>query len=195
MKFSNRCLDKKSTAIIQSWIDELDVTVEIKKPRSSKLGDFKVKEDRFFVSINNNLNRYSFLITLTHELAHAFVYKKHKNNVAPHGIEWRLTFKSMLLNFMSPDYFPQDILQVLSLYIKKPKASTLTDIDLSRVLKTYNKEQSLCVLDIKEGNKFRINTGRIFIKGKKLRKRFKCIEDQTNKIYLFHPLTEISFVQ
>lgn len=195
MKFSNICPDKKSTAIIQSWIDELDVTVEIKKPRSSKLGDFKVKENRFFVSINNNLNPYSFLITLTHELAHAFVYKRYQNKVAPHGREWQLIFKSMLLNFMSPDYFPQDILQVLSLYIKKPKASTLTDVDLSRVLKTYNKEKSLCVLEIKEGNKFRINSGRIFIKGPKLRKRFKCIEEQTNKIYLFHPLTEISFVQ
>ena len=120
-------LPQASISQIQYWINELGVIVQLRNPRKTKLGDFKVQGKDMFISINNNLNPYSFLITLTHELAHAFVYIRYKNRIKPHGREWQLTFKSMLLNFMSPDYFPHDILQALSLYIKKPTASTLTD--------------------------------------------------------------------
>ena len=187
-------LPQASISQIQYWINELGVIVQLRNPRKTKLGDFKVQGKDMFISINNNLNPYSFLITLTHELAHAFVYIRYKNRIKPHGREWQLTFKSMLLNFMSPDYFPHDILQALSLYIKKPTASTLTDISLASVLKTYDKHQTLSVSEVIEGKKFTTNEGRIFIKGPKLRKRFKCIEYQTHKVYLFHPLTEINLL-
>ena len=64
---------EKSRQLLQYWIAELNVHVRIAKPRSTKLGDFKVTGNQMSISINNNLNKYSFLITLTHELAHAFV--------------------------------------------------------------------------------------------------------------------------
>ncbi len=188
----NSLLPPASISQIQSWIHQLGVIVELSKPRKTKLGDFKVQGRDMFISINNNLNPYSCLITLTHELAHAFVYIRYKNRIKPHGREWQLTFKSMLLHFMSPDYFPHDILQVLSLYIKKPTASTLTDVSLSTVLKVYDAHQTLSISEITKGEKFKTNKGRIFIKGPQLRKRFKCIEYQTNNVYSFHPLTEIT---
>jgi hypothetical protein len=38
---------------------------------------------------------------------------------------------------------------------------------------------------------FDIGEGRIFKKGKKLRKRFQCVEVETGKLYLFSPIYEV----
>jgi len=186
---------EKSITQLQYWIDELAVFIKLTKPRKTKLGDFKIHKGKLVISINNNLNSYSFLITLTHELAHAFVYKNHKNTKDPHGKKWQLMFKSMLLNFLTPDYFPKDILEVLSLHIRKPNASTLSDIKLSSVLKTYDTYKTIIISDINEGEEFNLSNGRSFIKGPKLRKRYRCIEKHTKKVYLFHPLADVSRVQ
>ena len=180
---------------INHWMNELDVHVKITNPRKTKLGDFKVVKDSLYISINNDLNPYSFLITLTHELAHAFVYVKHKRGVAPHGSQWQETFKSMMLNFLNPTIFPDDVLKALSVYLKQPKASTLTDMNLAAVLKKYDFVKALTISDIAEKSIFSIPNGKIFKKGKQLRKRYKCIECTTNKVYLFHPFAEVIPVQ
>ena len=180
---------------INHWMNELDIHVKITNPRETKLGDFKVVKDSLYISINNDLNPYSFLITLTHELAHAFVYVKHKRGVAPHGSQWQETFKSMMLNFLNPTIFPDDVLKALSVYLKQPKASTLTDMNLAAVLKKYDFVKAITISDIAEKSIFSIPNGKIFKKGKQLRKRYRCIECTTNKIYLFHPFAEVIPVQ
>ena len=180
---------------INHWMNELDVHIKITNPRKTKLGDFKVVKDSLYISINNDLNPYSFLITLTHELAHAFVYVKHKRGVAPHGSQWQETFKSMMLNFLNPTIFPDDVFKALSVYLKQPKASTLTDMNLAAVLKKYDFVKALTISDIAEKSIFSIPNGKIFKKGKQLRKRYRCIECTTNKIYLFHPFAEVIPVQ
>ena len=185
----------KSVQLLQCWIDDLNVKVVISSPRKTKLGDFKVKNQKMVISVNNNLNPYSFLITFTHELAHAFVFKKHKNKVLPHGVSWKLTFKSMLLNFLSPEFFPDDVLKVLSKHIINPKASTFSDLELVKVLRKYDNQSLLTISDIEEGGEFSLTNGKIFIKGKQLRKRFRCVQQKTNKVYLFHPFAEVIAVQ
>ena len=180
---------------IKHWITELDVQLKITAPRKTKLGDFKGVNNTMYISINNDLNPYSFLITLTHELAHAFVYIAHKRGVAPHGKQWQDTFKAMMLNFLNPTIFPNDVLKVLSMHLKQPKASTLTDINLASVLKKYDQVKVLTISDIADESIFSISNGKIFKKGKQLRKRFRCIECASNKVYLFHPLAEVTLVQ
>jgi SprT protein len=186
-------IPSESRVVLQAWIDELGVDLLISSPRKTKLGDFKVRHGKLSISINNNLNLYSFLITLTHELAHAFVYQKHSNTVLPHGEQWKATFKAMLLNFLH--LFPEDINKALSLYLLNPKASTLTDVRLSTVLRKYDKLRGITITDIVEGDKFSTSNGKEFQKGKKLRKRFICKEKDTNRVYLFHPLAEVSRIQ
>ena len=182
---------KKSNKLLQCWIDELNVIVKISRPRKTKLGDFKVRGNQMSISINNNLNEYLFLITLTHELAHAFVFKKYQNTVKPHAKSWQLTFKSLILNFLTPDYFPEDILKVLSRHMINPKASTFSDLELVKVLKKYEQVKTFTLSDLTVGEFFKIPSGKIFVKGEKNRKRYKCIECKTNKMYLFHPFAEV----
>ncbi len=182
---------EKSRPLLQFWINKLNVKIKISKPRSTKLGDFKVNRNQMSISINNNLNKYSFLITLTHEIAHAFVFKKYKNTHRPHDEIWQSTFKSLMLNFLTPDYFPDDILKVLSRYIIKPKASTYSDLELVKVLRKYDKLKSFTISDIAIGDRFKTTQGKTFIKADKIRKRYKCIEIKTNKQYLFHPFAQV----
>jgi hypothetical protein len=154
-------LPAPSFSKIKQWIDELDVQVKITNPRKTKLGDFKGVNNALYISVNINLNPYSFLITLTHELAHAFVYVRYKSGVAPHGTQWQDTFKAMMLNFLTPTIFPEDILKVLSLHLKNPKASTLTDVNLASVLKKYDTNKVLTISDINQGQIFSISNGKI----------------------------------
>ena len=182
---------EKSNKLLQCWVDELKVTVKILTPRKTKLGDFKVRGNQMSITVNNNLNKYSFLITLTHELAHAFVFKKYQNRLKPHAKSWQLTFKSLMLNFLTPDFFPEDILKVLSRHMISPKASTFSDLELVRVLKKYDQFTSVTISDLAVGDSFKIANGKIFVKGEKIRKRYKCIEYKTNKTYLFHPFAEV----
>tara|TARA_B110000196_G_scaffold243087_1_gene211678 strand:- start:6 stop:593 length:588 start_codon:yes stop_codon:yes gene_type:complete len=182
---------EKSNKLLQCWVDELKVKIEVSNPRKTKLGDFKIRGNQLSITVNNNLNRYSFLITLTHELAHAFVFKKYQNTVKPHAKSWQLTFKSLILNFLTPDYFPEDILKVLSRHMINPKASTFSDLELVKVLKKYDQVKSFTISDLVAGDLFKIASGKIFVKGEKIRKRYKCIECTTNKVYLFHPFAEV----
>lgn len=179
-----------SLKLLQCWINELDVKLIISKPRKTKLGDFRVVKNRFIISINNNLNKYSFLITLTHEIAHAFVYVKYKSRVLPHGKSWKLTFKSLMLNFINMECFPDDVLRCLSKHMINPKASTFSDYNLLKVLRLYNKVSDVILADISDGDMFKFN-GKIFVKGATKRKRIQCVEKNTNKVYLFHPFAEI----
>ena len=96
-----------------------------------------------------------------------------------------------MLNFLNPDCFPEDILRVLSRHMINPKASTVSDLELFSVLKQYDQLKLLTVSDLNVGELFNVSSGKSFIRGKKIRKRYQCIECSTNQIYLFHPFAEV----
>lgn len=180
---------------IAKWIEELDVVVTISKARDTKLGDFRPSRNgKCRVSVNNNLNKYAFLITLTHELAHAFVWKKYQNNVKSHGEEWKNMFKSMMLHFMDNTIFPEDVLGVLSKHLINPKASSSSDTALSMVLSYYDKERKEIIADLPFGSTFQLVNGKQLIKGEQLRTRFKCKELHSHRTYLIHPLAEVALL-
>ena len=190
-------LPQNTCQLINCWISEVNVDVKLSKPRKTKLGDFKVINNKCYISINNNLNKYSFLITLTHELAHAFVFRKHQNNVRPHGDEWKQTFKLMMLNFLTPNHLPNDILKSLSKYLINPTYSSFSDIELVKTLRNYDNKKTLILAEIEEKSIFKTldKPSKLYIKGKKRRKYYECIEEKSSIKYLFHPLTEVTFVK
>ena len=185
-------LPPNSFSLVEKWISQLSILVKIKKSRNSKLGDFRVnKKGEYLISINDDLNKFAFLITLTHEIAHAFVWEKYKRRVSPHGKQWKATFKEMMLNFLNSDIFPDDILRVLSKHLKNPKASTISDYNLSNILREYDDGKQLILSEIPDGSIFSTLNGRQFVKLNKLRKRYKCKAVDSEKIYLFNPLAVI----
>ena len=189
-----RYIPKNSIEKINFWISKTNSIIRVSKKRFTKLGDFKVVSDKLYISVNKDLNKYAFLLTLTHELAHAFTYINYKNTVLPHGKEWKNIFQYMLLELLEVSIFPQEIAAYLKIYAKNPKASTLSDINLYRALSNYDQIKSITISDISMGKKFTVHNKCIYTKGTALRKNIKCYNNNNGRIYLFHPLTKIKLL-
>ena len=185
-------IPKEAVTQINTWLNTYNCQLKIKKPRQTKLGDYRYPKNGkgHIISINNNLNPYAFLITLTHEIAHMMVWEKHHNKVLPHGSEWKEMFQKLMLNFLP--LFPQDVLNPLAKHLKNPKASSSQDVALTTALRAYNPHQTTTISDIPVGSTFSIPNGQRFIKLKKLRKRYQCRSEHNNRLYLFNPLAEVT---
>ena len=188
-------LTHKTIKKINSWEEKFNVKVIVCSPSKSRLGVFIPKRhDYHVVRINNNLNKYEFLITLIHEIAHASIWEKYGRRVNPHGDEWKEQYKKMILPFLNPEFFPEDILRPLSNHIINPKASTVRDLELSMILKKYDKHKSTFISEINDGDEFSIDNGKRFVRIEKLRKNYKCKEISTGKLYRFSPLAEVNLI-
>ena len=89
--------------------------------------------------------------------------------------------------------FPPDIHKTLLTTLQNPAASSCADTSLLRVLHKYDeqKEGTALIEVLPPGAIFKIKGGREFRKGEQVRKRFKCMEIATGKLYLFSPVYEV----
>jgi len=172
------------------------LTVKIKGERKTRHGDYKQLPNGLHqITVNSNLNTYRFLITLLHEIAHFEAYKSYGRFIKPHGIEWKRTFQHIILPFLSPQIFPNDLLPLLAEHFKNPKASSDTDVVLALALKKYDADNDKTyVFELPFGSVFKLYNGRVFKKGNKRVKRIECIEIKTGKLYLFNPNAEVELI-
>jgi hypothetical protein len=184
-----------SAPLILEYLNHYKVHLTITRERKSVLGDYRhaTQANNHRISVNGNLNKYSFLITLIHELAHLVTFMEYGNRVQSHGKEWKQLYRKMLEEFLRLKVFPEDILAALKKNLHDLPASSCADEHLMRVLKKYDKNTGGLVLveQIAEGASFALDDGRVFRKGKKLRKRFQCEELSTGKLYLFSAIYEV----
>ncbi len=188
-------IPEKAVETIAEWIYIYDFKLKVKKSRATKLGDYRSPHSgkNHEITINYDLNKYAFLITLVHEIAHLTNYNKHKDNVKPHGEEWKLHYKLLMNRFLVPEIFPEDIIYSLRKYMNNPAASSCSDINLLRILKKYDAPGGTVLLeDLPVGTRFSYNDKQHFIKGEVIRKRVKCLEAHTKRVYLFHPIVEVT---
>ncbi len=180
---------------IMHYIETNKISLTITRSRSSVLGDYRHAHNGkgHRISVNGDLNKYSFLITLLHEIAHLTTFEKFARCVSPHGKEWKNEFSIILKEFVDKKLFPQDVEMALKKSLQNPAASSCGDEKLLRVLKNYDsRKKGMALLeDIPMGQVFKIKGERIFEKGERIRKRIKCKEIATGKWYLFSPLYEI----
>ena len=187
-------LPEQSVTLIAEWIITFDFKLKIKKERSTRLGDYTMPRNglNHIITINHNLNKFSFLITLVHEVAHLVTYNQHRNTVSPHGKEWKRNFQELIQPFLTTDIFPIEIFSALRRYMQNPAASSCSDVHLLRTLKLYDDKTDTIFLEYLPINSlFLYNGSRIFQKGERIRKRYKCREISSGQIYLFNPLTEV----
>lgn len=180
---------------VQHYLLHYKVHLTITRARKSVLGDYRnaVNEKNHRISVNGNLNRYAFLVTLLHELAHLLTFDRYGHRVAPHGKEWKTLFSHILAEFIRLNVFPADITKSLLDSLGNPAASSCADEQLLRVLRRYDpvKDGHVLVDELPIGALFTIEKGRIFKRGEKIRKRIRCEEIATGKIYLFSPVYEV----
>ncbi len=183
---------------VLGYLRQFKVHLTVARERKSILGDYRHRthHDNHRISVNGNLNKYSFLVTLLHELAHLLTFEQFGNKVMAHGREWKTIYGKLLDQFLQHKVFPPDIEKELLLSLQNPAASSCAEEGLLRVLRKYDAAGSrfLLIEEIAINAVFRTSDGRVFQKGKKLRKRFQCKEVGTGRVYLFSPVYEVELV-
>jgi SprT protein len=195
LDYLRRWIPGQAAALVLDYLNHYQVHLTITRERRSVLGDYRhaTRSANHRISVNGNLNSYSFLITLIHELAHLVTFMEFGNRVQSHGKEWKKIYRKVLEEFIPLKVFPTDVLAALKKNLHNLPASSCADEDLMRVLRRYDddKEGLMLVEQIPEGGCFTLEDARIFRKGKKLRKRYQCVEVATGKLYLFSPVYEV----
>ncbi|WP_336070675.1 SprT-like domain-containing protein [Mesoflavibacter sp. CH_XMU1404-2] len=190
-------IPEASVAKVLQLLDQDNLTVLVKKERKTRHGDYrKLPNGKHQITVNGSLNKYRFLITLIHEIAHLEAYKNFGKFIKPHGVEWKRTFQYLMLPFLNPDVFPSEILPILAKHFKNPKASSDTDVQLAYALKQFDANtDKTFIFEIPLQSTFKIYNGRIFKKLKKRRTRYECVEVLTGKIYLFNANAEVTTIE
>lgn len=172
------------------------VHLKIVNERQTRHGDYRRGHTgKHEITVNASLNKYRFLITLIHEIAHLVAFEKFGRNIKPHGDEWKFTFQRLMVPFIRPEIFPGQLLPLLARHFKNPSASSDTDTTLSLALKQYDAQNDKnYVFEIPYGSVFRIKNGKIFKKLAVRTKRFECIEISSGKTYLFNPNAEVELI-
>jgi SprT protein len=189
-------LPEKSHEYVTYIVKKYPAHIHISNKRNTKLGDFRPSSsgDLHRISVNFNLNPYSFLITLIHEFAHLINWDKYKNKVKPHGQEWKYYFAELMQPLLMEEVFPENLYQVLKNYMDNPSASSCSDRNLMLILRTFDKEQKHYLCDLNQEAIFRISSGKTFIKKEKRRKYFTCIELHSGRKYLVNELAEVELI-
>jgi SprT protein len=188
-------LPEGSFEAVHHYLQEFKVHLTITRERKTVLGDYRHafggKNHR--ISVNGNLNRFSFLITLIHELAHLVTFNQYGNSVSAHGREWKNLYAQLMAQFLKAKLFPEDLQHALERSLHNLPASSCADERLMRVLSRYDegKKEHVMVEQLPEGAVFATDDRRLFKKGPRLRKRFQCIDLDSGKLYLFSPVYEV----
>lgn len=179
-------MPEKAVDYCYSLWSELGFSFRITRKRQSKYGDYRYDyaTKSHTISVNHDLNPYAFLITYIHEVAHLFTFEKHKRSVSPHGQEWKLEFKKLMLPMLREDIFPMEVLGPLARHMKNPKATSTSDKELFVALRKQDKNQSgLLLKEVEIGTRFLFNK-KIYKKLEVRRTRSLCELTSNSRKYL-----------
>ena len=171
-------------------IKELGIYLKIVNERQSRHGDYqRLPNGQHKITINANLNKYRFLMTLIHEIAHLVAIEKYGRQIKPHGNEWKLTYQGLMQPFLRPEIFPRELLSYLVIHFQNPSASSDTDVHISLAMQQYDTEERRkhYLFELPTGSFFRTDDGRLFRKGEKKIKRYECTEVETNRKFVVQP--------
>lgn len=184
-------LPAKAWPVVALWLQRNLVQIRISKPRTSKLGDYRAatRHHGHRISVNADLNPYAFLVVLVHEFAHYVTFSKYPRH-QPHGAEWKAEYKRLMRPFLTPEVFPPDILHALVRHLEHPPGSSCADEVLMRALHRHDTNPKPLLEDLPPHTVFRFNR-RLFIKGKRLLKRYECRCLNNRSTYLIDPTAEV----
>ena len=174
-----------------------NVHLKIVNERRTRHGDYRrAIGGKHEITVNANLNKYRFLITLVHEISHLVAYEKYGRFIKPHGNEWKITFQHLMVPFIRPEIFPHSVLPLVANHFRNPTASSDTDARLAFALKQFDerKPDVHFIHEVPSGSMFRIKNGRIFQKKGLRVKRYECLEVKTGRLYLFNANAEVEIL-
>jgi hypothetical protein len=175
--------------------------VKIVNPRKRIHGSYrrpKSSMEQHIITINRDLNPYTFLITFLHEIAHMYAWEQYKS--MKHGKEWKLCFTWLIKQILPLNVFPEDVRYALEKHLQKIKSSEFMDVELSKTLQKYdqhllaNHDELIHLEDTPRDAVFLYGNKKMK-KQSLMRKYYLCRDLNTNKLYRCHPLMKVSLVE
>ncbi|HEY0978618.1 MAG TPA: SprT-like domain-containing protein [Flavobacteriales bacterium] len=181
--------------VVLQWLQRNPVWVRVSRTRQTKLGDYRTRTRTLphRITVNEELNKYAFLVVLVHEFAHYSTFQKYARH-EPHGKEWKMEFKRLMRPFMSREVFPADVLHALEHHLHDAPSSSCTDHGLMRTLRRYDRDPLPFLEELAENTIFRFNQ-RLFVKGPRMRTRFRCRCLNDRRVYFIDPTAEVQLQQ
>jgi hypothetical protein len=193
----SKYLPEHSVNLCFELIKANSVHLKIVNERQTRHGDYrKGLSGKHEITVNSNLNKYRFLITLVHEISHLVAFEKFGRNIKPHGNEWKYTFQQLMVPFIRPEIFPNSVLPLVANHFRNPTASSDTDARLAFALKQFDERKADVhyIHEVPSGSLFRIKNGRIFKKNGLRTKRYECVEVSTGRLFLFNANAEVEII-
>lgn len=183
-------LPEHTLPFLRKWFGDYYIHIKVTRGRNSKLGDYRKMPDKSHkITINSTLQPYLFFFVLTHELAHLIAFEKFGNRIAPHGNEWKYTFREMLLE--SLEVYPEDLKPIILKFSHSPKANFMASTDLVRYFHLNEfSENEMFIENLSLGSRFAYKQ-QSYILIEKLKKNYLCENLANGKRYAFKPLAKI----
>jgi SprT protein len=155
--------------------------------RQTKLGDyrFNAQDGHHIVTVNGNLNPYSFLTTYIHEVAHLTAFKKYGYRVMPHGKEWKHEFRELYKPLLVETHLPKDVIQKLHVFLRNPKAASCSEQGLFVAEGNILLPNQRFLKDLPTGTKFYLKR-KSYLKLELRRTRVLCEDCLSHRKYLIH---------
>ncbi|MCC7029145.1 MAG: SprT-like domain-containing protein [Chitinophagaceae bacterium] len=183
-----------ASEMVIAYMHQYKIHLKIKRERKTILGDYRpaTHSSPHTISVNANLNKYHFLITFVHELAHLVNFIQHGRRVQPHGPEWKTCFAQLLKRFLEKDIFPADIKEALRQSDNNLSATTCSDPKLFKILYKYDDANGKHLVEhLSIGDTFRTESGEVYLIREKRRTRFACEQIHSKKMYFFPGIYEV----
>ena len=171
------------------------VHLKISRRRLTKTGDYRppVRHSQHRISVNGDLGKHEFLLTLVHEMAHLEVWEQHRNKARPHGSEWKTVYSRLMEPLLLDGVFPDRLRVELTGYFNRPGTTRASGQELTRILLKFSDEKKGCLLeDLADGSVFITSNGKRYKKIEKMRKRYKCLRMDDKRLYLFSPVALVT---
>ncbi|UZT96414.1 SprT-like domain-containing protein [Chryseobacterium fluminis] len=175
---------------LKLWFADHYIHIKITRNRNSKLGDYRKLPDKSHeITINSTLVPELFFFVLTHELAHLIAFEKYGRRISPHGNEWKLTFREMLLESLS--IYDEKLRPIIIQFSKSPKANFMSSPDLVKYFHIEKQDDTLQFIEtLQKGDFFMYRNEKYLLEGL-IKKNYLCKNLATGRKYSFKPLARV----
>lgn len=183
-------LPQNTLSHLKKWFSDYYIHIKVTKNRNSKLGDYrKLRDNSHEITINSTLAPQLFFFVLTHELAHLIAFEKYGRRISPHGNEWKLTFREMLLE--SLDVYEEDLKPIITKFSHSPKANFMASPDLVKYFHIENHDDEFQYIEeLTKGEQFLYRNEKYILEGL-IKKNYLCMNLATGRKYSFKPLARV----
>lgn len=179
---------------LRKWFGDYYIHIKITRNRNSKLGDYRQMPDKSHqITLNSTLQPQLFFFVLTHELAHLLAFQKFGYRIAPHGSEWKQTFREMLLESIA--IYDPDLQPVIRKFSGSPKANFMASPELVRYFHIEDPQDTSVFLETLEAGQYFAYRKATYIINEKEKKKYICTQLPGGRKFIFRPLARVHKIE